>query len=187
MLYEILKEIPDHRRAQWRQFWLAEILYFSILAIISWADSYRKIETFIRVHFKALMKKFKLDWKKVPWYCAIRKIIQWVNKEEFEKVFRKHSSKLSLIKEQNDKSGNDIKVVSIDWKAVKWSFDNFNDQKAIQILSALLNTEIILAHETINEKTNEIPVAQKFFEELGVKCHIFTLDALHCQKKLLKR
>jgi hypothetical protein len=33
-------------------------------------------------------------------------------------------------------------------------------------LSAFLDEKIILAHEEIEEKTNEIPVSQKFFEEL---------------------
>ena len=81
-----------------------------------------------------------------------------------------------------EKYGN-IKTISLDGKVIRGSFDNFKDQKAIQIFSALLNTNIILAHEEIEAKTNEIPVAQKFFESLGVKGHIFTLDALHCQKK----
>lgn len=182
MLYEILKEIPDHRRLQGRQFWLAEILFFSIIAITSWADSYRKISLFIKTHFHSLKIKYNLFWKKIPWYCTIRKIIQKTNKEELEKIFRKYSEKISNLKEYWDK-----KVISLDGKVIKWSFDNFKDQKAIQMFSWLLNFEIILAHEEIEEKTNEIPVAQKFFKELWLKDTIFTLDALHCQKKLFKK
>jgi len=182
MLYEILKEIPDHRRKQWRQFGLAEILFFSIIAIISWADSYRKISTFIKTHFNKLKNKYDLNWKKMPWYCTIRQILQWVNKEELEKAFRIYSEKLSFIKYEWKQ-----KIISLDGKVVRWSFDNFKDQKAIQIFSSLLNWEIILAHEEIEEKTNEIPVAQKFFEELWLKDVIFTLDALHCQKKHLNQ
>ena len=90
------------------------------------------------------------------------------------------------MKEEGNKRGG-LKTVSLDGKAVRGSFDNFKDQKIIQIFSALLNSEIILAHETIEAKTNEIPVAQKFFNELGIKNHDFTLDALHCQKKLLSK
>ena len=105
-----------------------------------------------------------------------------------EKVFRKHSTKLSFVQEKQDiDTGSRIRTVSLDGKVVRGSFDNFHDQKTIQIFSALLNGEIILAHETIEVKTNEIPVAQKFFEELGIKDYIFTLDALHCQKKLLNK
>jgi len=68
-------------------------------------------------------------------------------------------------------------------KVIRWSFEHFHDKKAIQILSAFLDSKIILAHDQIEEKTNEIPVSQKFFNELWVN----TLDALHCQKKLLKK
>ena len=181
MLYKKLKTIIDHRRAQWRQFWVAEILYFSIISIISWADSYRKISTFIKVHFEKLKKVYDLKWKKRPWYCTIRQILQWTNKEELERVFREYANEISKL------DCNKEKIVSLDWKVVRWSFDNFKDQKAIQIFSALLNTKVILAHEIIEEKTNEIPVAQKFFEELWLKDAIFTLDALHCQKKLLNK
>lgn len=98
------------------------------------------------------------------------------------KKIREYSDKLSKMKETKD-----IKVISLDGKVIKWSFDNFKDQKAIQIFSALLNWEIILAHEEIDEKTNEIPIAQKFFEELWLKWIIITLDALHCQKKTFKK
>lgn len=94
---------------------------------------------------------------------------------------------LSLMKEEKESKTGDgnreVKTVSLDGKVVRGSFDNFKDQKAIQVFSALLDGEIILAHEEIEVKTNEIPVAQKFFEELGLKNHLFTLDALHCQKK----
>jgi len=181
MLYEILKEIPDHRRSQWRQFWLWEILFFSILAILSWADSYRKISLFIKIHFEELIEKYELNWKKIPWYTTIRNVIQNTNKKELEKKFRAYSEKLAKIRGKKW-----YHTIWLDGKVVRWSFDHFQDQKAIQIFSALLDWEIILAHEEIEEKTNEIPVAQKFFEELWVKWAIFTLDALHCQKKLLK-
>lgn len=178
MLLEILREIPDHRRAQWRQFWLWEILYLSILAILSWADSYRKISLFIKVHFEKLKEAYDLNWKKIPSYGTIRQIIQWTKWEELEKRFREYSLELSKLKEKKW-----YKVVWLDGKVVRWSFDNFCDKKAIQIFSALLDWDLILAHEEIEEKTNEIPVAQKFFKELWIEWVIYTLDAIHCQKK----
>ena len=181
MLYEKLKKITDHRRSQWRQFWLWEVLFFSILAILSWADSYRKINLFIKVHFDKLKEKYWLNWKKIPWYTTIRNIILNSNKKELENIFREYSLELT-----NLKKWKWYNAIWLDWKVVRWSFDHFIDQKAIQIFSALLDWEIILAQEEIEEKTNEIPVAQKFFEELWIKWAIFTLDALHCQKKHLK-
>ncbi len=65
-------------------------------------------------------------------------------------------------------------------------FDHFKDQKAAQILSAFLSqSQIILAHEEIARKTNEIPTAQTLMTELGLSGYIFTFDALHCQEKTL--
>jgi predicted transposase YbfD/YdcC len=46
------------------------------------------------------------------------------------------------------------------------------------------HTQIILAHEEIAIKTNEIPTAQTLMEELGLSGYIFTFDALHCQKNV---
>lgn len=48
MLLEILEELQDFRRGQGRQYQIGHVLYFSILAILSGADSYRKIYIFIK-------------------------------------------------------------------------------------------------------------------------------------------
>lgn len=77
-----------------------------------------------------------------------------------------------------------MRIVALDGKALKGSFDAFNDAKARQILSAFAaDTALVLAHIEIDEKSNEIPAAQKLLEELDVAGHLVTLDAMHCQKK----
>jgi hypothetical protein len=76
------------------------------------------------------------------------------------------------------------RILAFDGKALKGSFDAFNDAKARQILSAFaVDTALVLAHIVIDEKSNEIPAVQKLLEELDVAGHIVTLDAMHCQKK----
>jgi hypothetical protein len=52
MLLEILEELQDFRRGQGRQYQIGHVLYFSILAILSGADSYRKIHIFIKKNEK---------------------------------------------------------------------------------------------------------------------------------------
>ena len=42
--------------------------------------------------------------------------------------------------------------------------------------------KIILAHEEVGDKTNEIPVWQILAKELELKNIVVTMDALHCQK-----
>ena len=47
MLQSFLFKIKDHRRQQGRRYQLGQILFFSILALLSNATSYRKIHAFI--------------------------------------------------------------------------------------------------------------------------------------------
>ena len=60
----LLPTIHDPRRAEGKLYKLPYVLLFSILAIVSGANSYRGICTFIRVHRRKLNKAFKINWKK---------------------------------------------------------------------------------------------------------------------------
>jgi hypothetical protein len=79
--------------------------------------------------------------------------------------------------------GNPIGV-AVDGKVLRGSYDHFQDKKAIQVLSFFdTESQLILAHERIDVKTNEIPVAQALIPQLELEGIVYTLDALHCQKK----
>ncbi len=180
MLKSFLSKIKDHRRKQGRQYELGHILLFSILAILSGADSYRKIHKFIVAHYDTLDEIFGLDWKRMPVHTTIRNIIQGTSGAELEQGFREYSEVLA-------KSDGEKQFIGCDGKVLRGSFDHFKDQKAVQILSAFVsNSRIILAHEEIATKTNEIPTAQRLMQELGLSGYIFTFDALHCQEKTLQ-
>ena len=176
MLKSFLFKIPDHRRKQGRRYELGHILLFAILAILSGANSYRKVQKFIVAHYDTLDEIFELNWKRMPAHTTIRDIIQGTSGTELEQSFRQYSQILA-------ESGEEKQFIGCDGKVLRGSFDHFQDQKAVQILSAFTsNSCIILAHEEIATKTNEIPTAQRLMAELGLSGYIFTFDALHCQK-----
>jgi predicted transposase YbfD/YdcC len=180
MLESFLFKIKDHRRKQGRRYELGHILLFSILAILSGADSYRKVQKFIVAHYETLNDNFDLNWKRMPAHTSIRDIIQGTSGAELEESFRQYSQALAQSEGQKQ-------VIGCDGKVLRGSFDHFKDQKAIQILSAFVsNSRLILAHEEIAAKTNEIPTAQRLMADLGLSGYIFTFDALHCQKKTLE-
>lgn len=112
----------------------------------------------------------------MPAHTTIRDIIQGTSGTDLEQSFRQYSQVLV----DNDQ---DKQFIGCDGKVLRGSFDHFQDQKAIQILSAFVSHDhLILAHEEIATKTNEIPTAQTLMKELGLTGYIFTFDALHCQK-----
>lgn len=180
MLLDIFKTISDHRRAEARQFDLAHLLLFVVLAVTSGSYSYRMIHTFIKTHLPVLNKHYGIAWKRSPAYATIRKIIHGVDPTALEKAFR--ASTASRVGSYHERH------VSLDGKTIRGSFDHVGDQKAIQVFSALFaHKELILAHEFIEgNKTNEIPVAQQLIKELGLSGYVFTADAMHCQKKRWK-
>jgi hypothetical protein len=118
MLLDYLKEIPDHRRGQGRMFDLPHLLLFSILAIASGADSYRKIAIFIEENFTTLSQAYGIRWKRPPCYNSIRHTIHGLDYQETEKIFRRYSR--AAVKFEAGK----LTVVSLDGKALKHSFDH---------------------------------------------------------------
>jgi predicted nucleotidyltransferase len=179
MLLEILQTIPDKRRSQGKQYDLAHLILFSILAIASGADSYRKIDIFITEHFKKLKKYFHVKWKHSPAYTNIRIVLSTIDSKELEKAFRTYSRKIAKLDQRK------TNTIGLFGKTLRGSFDSTSDTKSFQILTAFLEKErIILAHKEIEDcKTNEIPMAQTLIGELGLTNCLFTADALHCQKK----
>lgn len=178
MLKSFLFNIRDRRREQGQRYELVHVLLYSIIAILSGADSYRSIHSFILIKLNILNEIFDSNWSRPPAYSTIRNILVDVDKTELEKCFREYSGYLSELKGSN-------KFIAIDGKTLRGSFDNFKGKGAIHVLSLLASdSKIILAHEEVGEKTNEIPVAQDLLEKLGMSDRIFTFDAMNCQKKL---
>jgi len=176
----LLATIPDPRRAEGKLYGLPYVLLFSIFAVVSGANSYRGIQTFVRVHLKGLNKAFKIKWKRAPAHTSIRYALQGLDGEDVEKAFREHAAGLNQAPR-----GEGARVIAFDGKVLKASFDNFKDAKAKQVLSAFaVDTGLVLAHIEIDEKSNEIPAMQKLLGELGLAGRIVTADAIHCQKKL---
>jgi len=178
-LLAMLGEVPDPRRAEGKLYKLPHVLLFSILAVVTGGNSFRAIETFIKVHRRRLNATFGLRWKRAPAHTAIRYILQGLDPQAVEQVFRRHAAGLL-----NAATTSACRSIAFDGKTLKQSFDNFTDRKAAQVLHAFnIEAGLVLAHIEIDEKSNEIPAAQQLLGELQLAGCTVTLDAMHCQKK----
>ncbi len=179
----LLSEVPDPRRAEGKLYKLPHVLLFSILAVITGSNSYRGIVTFIDTYRLQLNEVFGINWRRAPAHTAVRYILKGLDPQAVEAVFRRHAAQLN----DDDAATPVARCVALDGKTLRGSFDHFNDRNAAQVLSALAtDTALVLAHIDIDEKSNEIPAAQKLLSELNLKNRLVTLDALHCQKKHLR-
>jgi len=179
-LLSALRDIPDPRRAQGKRYPLDYLLLFIVLALLSGARSYRGIVTFLEQRRGLLNDHFDVDLKRAPAVNTLRTILQSLDADALEAVFRRHAQALLSKTETNDRL-----AIALDGKVLRGSFDHLGDQKAAQTLTAFASpSAIVLAHTEIDEKSNEIPAAEQMIRELGLTGVVFTADAMHCQKNL---
>lgn len=155
---------------------LPHLLLFSILAVMSGATSYRRIHQFISTHQQRLNQAFGCHWRRAPAYSSIRYILQGVDPDEIAPAFRSHGTGLA----------DAAPVIALDGKTLRGSLDRFEDRKAAQVLSAFTGDEQIVLGQILIEdadKDHEIQAAQRLIETLGLSGRLYTLDALHLQKK----
>lgn len=178
-LKKSLLPIPDHRRAQGKLYDLPHMLLFSILAVMSGATSYRRIHRFILTHQARLNEAFGCRWRRTPAYSSIRYTLRGLDPDGIAPHFRAHAAGLA----------GASAVVALDGKTLRGSLDRFEDRKAAQVLSAFAVEERIVLGQILIEdagKDHEIQAAQRLIETLGLKGRLYTLDALHLQKKRSK-
>jgi DDE_Tnp_1-associated len=178
-LLTALSEVPDPRRAEGRRYPLAPLLLFTVLALLSGATSYRRIIIFLEQRRGVLNALFGFSLKRAPSINTVRTVLQGLDGDALEQAFRRHAEGLLA------RTRGRMPVIALDGKTLKGSFDHLNDRKAAQALSAFASeAAILLAHSEIDDKSNEIPAAQRMIAELGLSGVLFTADALHCQKNI---
>src|SRR5512134_485893 len=152
-LLAALGDVPDPRRAQGKRYPLAHLLVFTVLALLSGAQSYRGIITFLDQRRVLLNRYVRVDLKRAPVVNTLRTVLQSLDTEDLEQAFRRHAEALLPAGEKP--------LIALDGKTLRGSFDHINDRKAAQTLTAFASASaIVLAHTEIDDKSNEIPAAQ---------------------------
>jgi hypothetical protein len=181
-LLAALDQIPDPRRRQGQRYSLAHLLLFAVLAILAGATSYRRIRLFIGVHRERLNAAFGARFRRAPAVNTLRALLHALDPAEIEAAFRRHAEHLGEVITPPRR-----RVIALDGKTLRGSFDHLDDQAAAQVLSAFASdAALILAHQEITDG-DEIAAAQALIERLGLSGVLFTADALHCQKNLRHR
>jgi DDE_Tnp_1-associated len=178
-LLAALEQIPDPRRRQGQRYSLAPLLLFAVLAVLAGATSYRRIHLFIGAHRERLNATFGARFRRAPAVNTLRALLHALDPAAIEAAFRRHAKHLDDAATPPGRR----RVIALDGKTLRGSFDHMDDQAAAQVLSAFASeAALILAHQEI--EGDEIAAAQALIEQLGLSGILFTADALHCQKNL---
>src|SRR3954447_94316 len=181
-LLAALEQIPDPRRRQGQRYSLAPLLLFAVLAVLAGATSYRRIRLFIGVHRERLNATFGARFRRAPAVNTLRALLHALHPAELEAAFRRHAEQLG-----GAAAPSAQRVIALDGKTLRGSFDHLDDRAAAQVLSAFAGeAALILAHQEVVEG-DEVAAAQALIGRLGLRGVLFTADALHCQKNLRRR
>jgi hypothetical protein len=172
-LLEILSQVPDYRKPQGKRHKLEHILYLSILAGLMGATDYKQISIWIEKHIQKeqVKKLLGVEFILTPKKSAISEILAKVDAQSLELKFRE------WIKNYVKTTGEHL---SVDGKVMNGS--RYKNQRSIEVVGAVLSEiGVVIAHQQIAKKSNEIPALQAMIAELGDE-FIFTFDAMNTQK-----
>ncbi|NES67010.1 MAG: ISAs1 family transposase [Okeania sp. SIO2D1] len=178
-LIDYLKEIPDVRDPKGCRHPLWLVLLIIIMGIISGYWGYRQLGRFTERHRLTLIKLLNIPQARVPSYSTIRRVMVRTDYQKLQIAFNQWSQQYSKVSSHG--------WVSIDGKSLKNTVNNYDtsEQNFINCVSAFSHERGLVLGIKIFEKNreSEITIVRQLLEILDLKGVVFTLDALHCQKK----
>ncbi len=176
ILIEEFKALPDYRKNQVGYTNPGEILFLSLLAVMSGANSFEDMALWMKER-KREIAKFLGKAFIAPAYTTIRNTFLGMDPDPIEILQRKWVEQLT-----NDTEG--LTIVATDGKTMRGSGGKEMNQKARHIVSLFLTeSKLTLTQNQVDEKSNEIPALISLLDNLNLKNCVITMDAMHTQKK----
>jgi hypothetical protein len=184
-LIEMLSLVHDPRDKSGQRFTLPQILLMTILGVMSGNYGYRELGRFVENHSRYFIRYFELSSYGVPSFVTIRNVLQLVNFESFNSSFNLWAQNYveitdTDIQEYKEQLGIDGKSIN---STVKNSHDSFQNFVSLISVFAVKRGVVLGTYQIDNGKQSEIPAVQQLVQSLDLKGVLFSLDALHCQKK----
>jgi predicted transposase YbfD/YdcC len=180
-IIDYLKEVPDPREAQGSRDDLWQILLIIIMGIMSGYKGYRGLDRFVERHRRTLIKLLALKQGTAPSYSTLRRMMIDVDYAKLNSAFNRWAQEQPIAKGA---------AIAGDGKSLRNTVSNAdnNQQNFISMVSLFSQQQGVVVATAImeNKKESEICVIQQLLSQLNLENHVFTMDALHCQKKTVE-
>ncbi|MEO0249099.1 MAG: ISAs1 family transposase [candidate division WOR-3 bacterium] len=178
-LIECLGEVSDPRIERCRRHKLVDILFISVCATISGADSFTEMEEFGRAK-EAWLRQFLELPNGIPSHDTIGRVLGRLKPDELERSVVKWVQGVVQLSQGE--------IVPMDGKTVRRSHNRAKGQAAIEVVSAWARSErLTLGQVKVAEESNEITAVPELLRLLEVKGCLVTLDALNTQKEIVSQ
>jgi predicted transposase YbfD/YdcC len=177
----IFGQMKDPRRTRKGNFKheLIEIIFLVISAVVSGCNDWETIAVFGESQLKWLQKYYPYK-NGIPSHDTINRVFSAMDSKVFGSYFIKWTQEICQL------SNGDI--VAVDGKTIRRSYDKNTCQSAIHIVSAYAQRDrLCLGQVQTGEKSNEITAIPELLELLYLEKATVTIDAMGCQKEIVKK
>ena len=173
-----LDTLDDPRRGQGKRHRQGLVLLIVLLATISGYLGYRAMEDFLTKDQAQLLTLFQPEKGRMPSYSTIRRVLMGVDFQQFTQIYKNWIA--HHLPRQPESAGAQLDWMSVDGKSLRGTASP-DYVHLVSIFSSF--DKVVLDTGKVDKKSNEIPLVQRMIAESGLKEVIYTMDALHCQKK----
>jgi len=168
--------VSDPRIERTKEHKLIDIIVIALCSVLCGAEGWTEIEEFGKGKKKWFEKFLELP-NGIPSHDTFRRVFMILDSGNFREVLIKWARQVT----KNMKS----EIVSIDGKTARGS--QKNGKAVLHSVSAWAHDAgIVLGEIKTAEKSNEITAIPELLKSLDIKGSIVTIDAMGCQKKIVK-
>ena len=177
-LFDYFVVIEDTRDEKKRRHLLIDVMVIAITAVICGADGWTQVEAFGKAKEEWFRRFLELP-NGIPSHDTFGRVFSVLSPEVFEARFREWVASVREV------CGEDI--IAIDGKSLRRSHCRKKGLGPLHMVSAWSAANgLVLAQQATEAKSNEITAIPKVLEMLELKGCIVTIDAMGCQKAIVK-
>jgi predicted transposase YbfD/YdcC len=178
-LLDYFADLPDPRVERTKLHKLEDILVITICAVICGAEGWNEIELFGQCK-QPWLKTFLELPNGIPSHDTFARVVSSIKPDDFEQRFQKWIQALA--------QSTGEKIIAINGKTIRRSFDTANRKAAIHMVSAwACENKMVFGQIATDDKSNEITAIPKLLEMLVLDGSVVTIDAMGCQKKIAEK
>lgn len=178
-LHYLFADLEDPRQAHKVRHSLEDIVLLAIFAVISNAQSWTEIEAFGQAKQDWLKQYLRLE-NGIPSHDTIQRVFQVLEPSVLMSRFIQWTQSVMEVSEG--------RFIAIDGKTVRGSYDQNREQQALHLVRAWATEQgLLLGHQKVAEKSNEITAIPEVLKLLALKGCIVTIDAMGCQTEIARQ
>lgn len=178
-LLRFFDELEDPRVERTKLHTLGDILFITICAVLCGADGWTEVELYGESR-REWLKTFLDLPNGIPSHDTFGRVFSRLRPDQLESCFMKWTAALA--------EASRGRLIAIDGKTIRRSFDKATGRAAIHMVSAWCETNhVVLGQLATDAKSNEITAIPRLLEMLDIKDCVVTIDAMGCQKDIAEK